>query len=107
MLNCVLFSAMDRESLDSSLIRRETNDSTTCSVLDRFTNARIEISNTELRALCAVHLAEMLTTVVKNKRWGHRRPTYRHMANILGGKPLKRYTELFALETHSTSTARP
>ena len=90
-LNC----AMDRPSLD----RVVADKTETYRITDRITGQPVTLSRTDFDDLCRVHLYDWLEQVPRSRYgWGHRRESYRRMADRLGEAERQTYQQVFQHE---------
>ena len=94
-------SAMNRASFDESLARPE--DPST--IIDRFTNTQVEMTQPEFDDLCRVHLSDWLEQVPRRTRypdryprsqtWDYRPAAFQRMAERLGGVAFDSYRKVY------------
>lgn len=67
-------------------------------ILDRFTEEEVPLSDEDWSDLCTMHLCDWLEQVERWGNWDYRRAGYRALAEDLGGVALESYDAVFARE---------
>ena len=90
-----LNSAMNRASFDESLARPDEP----WTIIDRFTNTQVEMTQPEFDDLCRVHLSDWLEQVPRSPTWDYRPAAFQRMAERLGGVAFDSYRKVYGKQT--------
>lgn len=89
-LNC----ALTYKSFDENFNRGEMS----YKIFDRFKNEEIELSPSDFKDLCRVHLCDRLEQAGRSQDWGWRRESFEGMAGFLGGIAEESFNHVYAEE---------
>lgn len=87
-LNC----AMDRTHFDQEAAKPQGP----YHILDRFSGSLISVSDPDFETLCTIHLCDWLEQVPRSQDWDYRKPTYRCIAERLGGVALESFNAVYS-----------
>lgn len=92
--------AMDRVAFDEAVAQENGPPYFT----DRITGQRSEMTQRDFTDLMCLHLCDWLEQVPRSQEWNYRRPSYRRMAERLGGAALAAYDEVYRHEPIGAAT---
>lgn len=91
--------AMQRDHFDTQ-IGKEHGPYT---LIDRFTNTEVSISDEDYHDLCVVHLCDWVEQIERWGKWDYRHESYHALAQRLGGTALKNYDRVLANKPAASS----